>query len=246
MHQNYQFANRLIFVNCHVHYFYSHISIVQGNWELKEEEWRHIKALRIRTGEQVVITDGKGGAFVGRFELNNKVPQIIWERDISNMDQPCGLIVAIPVTQDVDRLEWFIEKAVELGVEKVQLIQTEWSESGKYSLDRLRKIAIAAMKQSQRIWLPVIEDCIDLTKWMENDPARPVYFAHCHEGDKKKWSEINVEIPAYLLIGPEGDFSAAEIQALHSMKATPISLGAFRLRTETAALAAVAHYYLAK
>lgn len=246
MHQNYQFANRLIFVNCHVHYFYSHISIGQGNWELREEEWRHIKALRIRTGEQLVVTDGKGGAFAGRFELNNKVPSIIWERDLSNPDQPFGLIVAIPITQDVDRLEWFVEKAVELGVEKIQLIHTEWSEPGKYSLERLKKIAIAAMKQSQRIWLPEVEDSIDLKKWMERDSTRPVYFAHCQEGKKIRWSETNVQNPACLMIGPEGDFSPTEVQMLLSMKAIPVSLGAYRLRTETAALAAVAHYYLAR
>jgi 16S rRNA (uracil1498-N3)-methyltransferase len=246
MHQISQIANRMIFVNCNVHYFYSHISIRQGHWELKEEEWRHIKALRIRNGEQVVITDGKGGALLARFELHNKVPQLIELKDLSETEAPKGLIVALPVTQDVGRIEWLIEKAVELGVEQIQLIQTDWTESAKYSLERLNKIAVAAMKQSQRLWLPPVLETIPLNRFIELHTDRKIYFAHCHEGVKQSWKEVDCTLPCCLLIGPEGDFSQTEVQALMEANAIPVGLGGYRLRTETAALAAVAHFYLAR
>jgi 16S rRNA (uracil1498-N3)-methyltransferase len=162
------------------------------------------------------------------------------------MESLKGLTVGIPVTQDTDRLEWFIEKAIEMGVIAVQLIQTEWSVPVKFSIDRLRKIAIAAMKQSQRAWLPEIQDQINCQSLLELYPTASIYFAHCQRGEKKEWCAISKTAKDVLLIGPEGDFSPKEVELLLSQNATAVSLGAYRLRTETAALAAVAHYYLSK
>jgi len=225
-----------------VHYFYSSISVQNGHWELAEEEWRHIKALRIKEGEHIILTDGIGGRCEAIFHLSNKIPSLESFQVFPMMESPKGLTVGIPITQDTDRLEWFIETAGELGVAGVQLIQTEWSVPVKYSLDRLRKIAIAAMKQSQRAWLPGIHDQINCQRLLELYPTASIYFAHCHGGEKKKWSAISKSEEDVLLIGPEGDFSPKEVEQLLSQNATPVSLGAYRLRTETAALAAVAHY----
>jgi len=229
-----------------VHYFYSSISVSHGQWELTEEEWRHIKALRIKEGEHIMLTDGMGGRCETIFHLSNKIPSLELFKVFPMLDSPCGLTVAIPVTQDLDRLEWFIEKAVELGVCGVQLIQTEWSLSVKYSMERLRKIAVAAMKQSQRAWLPAMDDQIHWQTFLEKHRKAVLYFAHCHRGEKKNWSSISKSENDILLIGPEGDFSPKEVEQLLCEKAIPVSLGTYRLRTETAALAAVAHYYLSQ
>lgn len=229
-----------------MHYFYSSISVQNGHWELAEEEWRHIKALRIKEGEHIMLTDGIGGRCEAIFHLSNKIPSLESFHVFPMMESLKGLTVGIPVTQDTDRLEWFIEKSVELGVAGVQLIQTEWSVPVKYSLHRLRKIAIAAMKQSQRAWLPEIQDQINCQRLLELYPTASIYFAHCQGGDKKEWNAISKSEEDILLIGPEGDFSPKEVEQLLCHKATPVSLGLYRLRTETAALAAIAYYNLSK
>jgi 16S rRNA (uracil1498-N3)-methyltransferase len=246
MHQIYQSGNLLLFVNCSVHYFYSNISVQEGLWQLMEEEWRHIKALRVKPGEHVVLTDGEGGRCVMSFQLNNKIPSLDLLQVLPFENSPKSLTVGIPMTQDVDRIEWLIEKAVELGVLKIQLIQTEWSIPVKFSMDRLRKIAVSAMKQSQRSWLAKIGEIMPLDIFVQQNQNAKVYFAHCYQEQKQDWSLVQSSNHDILLIGPEGDFSEKEVKYLLSQNATPISLGSFRLRTETAALAAVAQYYFSK
>ena len=229
-----------------MHYFYSNISVQEGLWQLMEEEWRHIKALRIKPGEHVVLTDGQGGRCVMSFQLNNKIPSLDLVQVLPFENSPKSLTVGIPMTQDVDRIEWLIEKAVELGVLKIQLIQTEWSKPVKFSIDRLRKIAVSAMKQSQRSWLPKIGEIMPLDIFVQQNQIAQIYFAHCYQEQKQDWSLVQSSNHDILLIGPEGDFSEKEVKYLLSQNATPISLGRFRLRTETAALAAVAQYYFSK
>ena len=244
MHQNYQFNNRASFVNCHVHYFYSSNVLTTSSFFLSEDEWRHIKALRIRSGEKVVITDGQGGHMVAEFQLLDKVPQLHPQKLDFRPKESRGLNVGIPVTQDVDRVEWFIEKSIELGIHVIHLLKTHNTIPVKFSMERFQKIAISAMKQSQRNWLPKIEQVQDWRSLVNQYPKNNVFYAHCYQGEKRKWSEVlSIHESPLLLIGPEGDFTREEVDELNLLQATPVSLGKFRLRTETAALMAVAKFY---
>lgn len=142
--------------------------------------------------------------------------------------------IAMAPTKNMDRIEWFLEKATELGLTKLSLLNCEHNERKQVNIERLEKIAVAAMKQSKRFYLPVIEP---LQRFSDFIAAAPTgYFGHCSEGAKIKMSELATGKP--FLIGPEGDFSEQEISLALQSGYQAVEMSAFRLRTETAALLA--------
>ncbi|MEN9334292.1 MAG: hypothetical protein RLY35_1472 [Bacteroidota bacterium] len=225
-----------------MHCFYAPQLIALGAEALSEEEWRHMKALRIKSGETICLLDGAGNAQQWVFHLQDKRPSIAPLDEIKFYERENGVHLYIPMTQQVDRIEWMLEKATEMGLVSLNLITTQYTERVKYSMDRLTRIAISAMKQSQRKWLPELASFENWNDLLKSLAGRSVFIAHCEPSDKTPWSECH-GINPHVLIGPEGDFSTKEISDVVQLGGVPISLGNARLRTETAGLVVVSKCY---
>jgi 16S rRNA (uracil1498-N3)-methyltransferase len=205
------------------------------------EESKHIvKSLRLKNGDSLNITDGKGNLVEAVIiDDDPKRCTIEVKERFQNRDKrPLILHIGIAPTKNSDRMEWFVEKAVEIGIEKISFLQCAHSERNKINLERMERVAIAAMKQSNTTRLPEIEimtyshflktygneSCDKLIAWCNNDNTKQL--THYQLNSDK----------IILLIGPEGDFSNSEIQEALNHNFSSIKLGNRRLRTETAAL----------
>jgi 16S rRNA (uracil1498-N3)-methyltransferase len=225
-----------------MHCFYAPQLVGMGPDALSDDEWRHIKALRIKSGETICLIDGKGNAQHCVFHLQDKKPVLEVSTSISFHERESGVHLYIPMTQQTDRIEWMLEKCVEMGLHSLNLMTTQHSEKVKYSMERLIRIAVSAMKQSQRKWLPSIDMIDSWNEVLHRLKGRPVFIAHCEQSEKMPWTSIQVDHP-HVLIGPEGDFSRKEIGDVEDLGGIPIALGNARLRTETAGLLVVSKYY---
>ncbi|MBR3467428.1 MAG: 16S rRNA (uracil(1498)-N(3))-methyltransferase [Bacteroidales bacterium] len=213
---------------------------IQGNTIcLTGDDARHCaKVLRKRPGDSILLTDGCGT--LAQATLTHVSPtDCVAEVAERKLVPPRGisLHLAVAPTKNADRMEWLVEKAVELGVERISFIICDHSERRKIDLDRMRRIAIAALKQSQTAWLPELQ-VISFSDFVHQAdlPARR-YVAWCDDQNTAQlvdetWHDEEV----LLLIGPEGDFSTEEINLCKSLNYKEIKLGSRRLRTETAAL----------
>ena len=209
---------------------------------LPEDESGHcVRVMRLKEGDRITITDGKG--FLYHAILENTHPKhcrvIITERLPQKHLWEYEIHIAVAPTKNIDRMEWFVEKATEIGINTITCLRCHHSERREIKLQRLNKIAISAMKQSQKSILPQINEMTDFNKFIFQNFDGHKMIAHCAE-DKKQVIK-NIYKPygnALILIGPEGDFSIEEINAAISAGFTPITLGKSRLRTETAALVA--------
>lgn len=154
--------------------------------------------------------------------------------------------IAIAPTKNTDRLEWFVEKAVELGVQKISLIKCEHSERPHLKLDRLYRVAIAAIKQSRKTHLPEITEVQPFPQWIAHTNAPIKCIAHCADDVQKTLLQavIRKGENTIIAIGPEGDFSSSEVALAKQNGFTSVSLGEARLRTETAGMAAVHTFQL--
>ena len=166
-----------------------------------------------------------------------------WFIESREVQQPLWdghLHIAVAPTKLMDRNEWFVEKAVEIGVDEITFLKTDHSERDVVKMERIEKIAVSAMKQSQKATLPVLNGMTTLRDLIERGFDGDKFIAHCEPGSKVLLQDA--VIPGHdslVLIGPEGDFSPAEIEMALKAGFRPISLGPSRLRTETAALVAV-------
>jgi 16S rRNA (uracil1498-N3)-methyltransferase len=205
-------------------------------------ESKHIyKVLRKSPGDNIEVTNGKGMQWRGKLtQVGNKNTKAKKIESYSSNDLRYNIEVAIAPTKNNDRMEWFIEKVTEIGIKKINFIKTENSERKKINLDRFKKIAISAMKQSKQFYLPEISNIVSLKEFLVQNRNHQKYIAHCEKVKKKHIANISLDNkPIIILIGPEGDFSKKEINDAILKKFTPISLGHQRFRTETAALFAV-------
>ena len=216
--------------------------IPRGVSYLDADESRHcVKVLRKRWGDVITITDGAGFFYEAlvtiadparcAFDVQKKTPAP--EKDFF-------IHVAVSPTKNSDRIEWFVEKATEIGIDRITLMDCENTERSFIKTERLIKVAVTAMKQSLKAVLPTISD--DLLPFSE-------VLTHCHE-DHMYIAAVDLTNPVLLkdsakkgasyrvLIGPEGDFSPEELAAALDHKFRKVSLGPSRLRTETAAIAA--------
>lgn len=213
---------------------------------INEEEQQHIvKVLRMKDGEDIHVTDGKGALASGKLviegkkagievaEIKNKLPGFIPK-----------LHIAIAPTKNIDRIEFFVEKAVEMGISEISIIATEKTERKNINIDKIRKQAIAASKQSLRFHFPVINDTVKLSDFLKGINSENTFVAHCHENlERMELKSIPVMKEITFLIGPEGDFSEKEIAFLAEQKIKAVSLGNQRLRTETAGVFVAAWNY---
>lgn len=218
-----------------------YIPVITDIFSIEGEEVKHIsKVLRKSVGDTIQVTDGKGKGYhasIVGFD-KNQINCQLGEEIINDLELSIRVHLAVSPTKNNDRYEWLVEKAVELGVTEITPLIGKHSERRKINLDRLQKIAISAMKQSGRFFLPIIHDVVEFKKF--ESTSDQIYFAHCREGEKRIFSDLNFSKDITILIGPEGDFSNEEIEECNNKNYIPIELGNTRLRTETAALYALA------
>ncbi len=202
---------------------------------LPPDESQHAtRVLRMKENDALEVVDGKGNRFLA--EISSINPKQVSLRIIevkTENKRSVHLHLAIAPTKNRDRIEWLIEKAVEIGVEKIILLRAEHSERAKINLDRLHRIMVAAMKQSKRSHLPELHDLIATSQFWPQAEEKEKYIAHCIEGNKKGLNAIDGS-DCVIAIGPEGDFSEHEIEGTLAGGFVPLDLGDMRLRKETA------------
>lgn len=228
-----------------MHLFYAPAAR-EGIFELPEEESHHLfHVLRLREGERVEVTDGLGGLYACEVHRVGKQGVQLQTLSSSTVLPPARTLhIGIAATKNADRLEWFTEKAVEMGVQRITPLLCQRSERKQVNTERLQKIIVAAAKQSRHFHFPSLDPMTSLDKFISVQPSSPVYIAYCGEGSRRPLAELCALPAATVLIGPEGDFTKEEIDAFLSVGALGLSLGDARLRTETAALKAVAAFNL--
>ena len=212
--------------------------------QLGEESSRHIvQVLRMQVGEELQLTDGKGFLCMASIVDDHKKKcsvKIISEVFREKRTNPVR--IAISPLKNAARFEWFLEKAVEIGVEEIIPIICQRTEKQHLRTDRLKSIVVSAMLQSQQTWLPVLQEPVKFETYIKGLPAdadTQRYIAHCEADDKKKpLANMAEQSKSLILIGPEGDFSNPEIELATTHGFMPVSLGETRLRTETAGMVA--------
>ncbi|MCI6550878.1 MAG: 16S rRNA (uracil(1498)-N(3))-methyltransferase [Prevotella sp.] len=221
---------------------------------LPDEEAIHaLRVLRLKTGDEVFLIDGKGTFYRAVITLTDT--RHCWYEMRESMPQERtwrGRIhLAIAPTKMMDRMEWLVEKATEIGMDAFTFLDCQFSERKALRLDRLDKIVIAAVKQSRKAWKPAVHPLVPFNEFMATPRAGRLYIAHCYPEIER--SDLFNELTAHnddeditILIGPEGDFSVEEVKIAAAHGYTSISLGKSRLRTETAGLFAVAMANLAR
>lgn len=220
-------------------------SLVPGPHQLRDAEARHaFQVLRKRVGDNLNLVDGKGGWFEAKVTDITKRACYIEATEISRESERTKhrLTLFVAPTKNIDRFEWILEKATEIGVDVIQPILTDHSERKRLRNDRLERVLEAAMKQSLRAWLPELRALVPLEQALKTPPTSDVrYLAYLGEKDKTPLLRDNYVKGdnVTIAIGPEGGFSPAEAALASSLGYRFASLGPNRLRTETAAIAAV-------
>ena len=210
---------------------------------LNEEESRHCsKVLRLTKGDQVQLIDGKGGFYVAEIlsETKKNVTLAVLKTTLEYQKRNHDLHIAIAPTKNIDRLEWFLEKATEIGISEITPLICERSERKIIKEDRLNKVITSAVKQSMQAYHPLLNEATSFHELVGRKTDAQKMIAHCIDGEPRQYiSQLVKPAQHYLiLIGPEGDFSPNEIQQALQNGFNPLTLGNSRLRTETAGLAA--------
>ena len=220
---------------------------VQDNGELPEEEAMHaLRVLRLKSGDEIMLTDGIGNFYKAEitvaatrkcvFELLETIPQTpIWRGHLHLVVSP---------TKMMERMEWLVEKATEIGFDRISFINCDNSERRVIKVKRLEKIAVSAMKQSRKAWKPIIDEIVSFDELVAESTEGLRYIAHCYEEIKKVdlFNQLSIsdkDEDVTVFIGPEGDFSLSEVKKAIDAGFVSVSLGESRLRTETAALYSV-------
>ncbi|MBC7946391.1 MAG: 16S rRNA (uracil(1498)-N(3))-methyltransferase [Chitinophagaceae bacterium] len=221
----------------------------QRELTLDEDASRHlVQVLRMKEGEQLHLTDGKGTLLTTSITDGHKKHCTV--RIDATQGQPRRAqqaIIGISLLKNASRFEWFLEKATELGVSEIIPLICDRTEKQKFRRDRLHMILVSAMLQSQQTWLPTLHEPIAydlLFRMEETAAAEQKYIAHCLDAEKSSLAREALKdsiVPAQrkmILIGPEGDFSIREIELAMANHFVPVTLGVTRLRTETAGMVA--------
>lgn len=223
-----------------MHLFYD--SSIEENasfHQLNEEESKHAcKVMRLKNGDQISLLNGKGIEFIGTIiEDHPKHCKVEIVSKTVEVKEKHELHIAIAPTKIIDRIEWFLEKATEIGITEITPLICSNSERKQIKEERLEKIVIAAMKQSKRLFLPKLNPLVDFNTFILDHPKGLI--AHCYDASKNTMEEVFETYNCPILIGPEGDFSLQEVEKALKSGYKTITLGKNRLRTETAGLYAV-------
>ena len=213
---------------------------VAEEFTLPPDESKHIiKVLRKEKGELVNFTDGKGNHLIA--EIINSDLKKLRVRVINQIKKKKNhnyfLHIAISPTKNMNRLEWFLEKSTEIGIDEISILICDRSERKKINIDRCKRILLSSMKQSLKYHLPKINESISFNKFMKKEFSGNKYIAYCLE-KRNQLKDEKIEKNNLILIGPEGDFSPKEIEISKKNNYKSVSLGNNRLRTETAGVIA--------
>ena len=215
---------------------------IRTNPEMPDTESQHCaRVLRMKEGDPLLITDGKGFFYRAQLlQANPKSCIVVIEEELAQpKDWNFDLHIAFAPTKKLDRMEWFVEKATEIGIDTFSPLNCRYSERKHINAARLEKIMVSAMKQSQKCRLPQFDEMIKFDAFIKQPFEGQKFIAHCYDSPKETLSQIfRKDTDTLILIGPEGDFSEEEVTKSIKYGFTPISLGESRLRTETAALVA--------
>lgn len=211
--------------------------------ELSEEDSGHaVRVLRHQEGDEITVVDGQGSFYQCAITAAHPKHCALQIKSVETEKHwPYGVHLAVAPTKNLDRMEWFVEKATEMGLDRFTPLKCRFSERKELKTERIRKIAVSAMKQSLKATLPDIDEMTDIRSFIEEPFDGQKFIAHCMKDSERKLlsHEIKPGSQVRVLIGPEGDFSEDEVKLAIAHGYTPVSLGEQRLRTETAALASV-------
>lgn len=213
-----------------------------ANPVLPSDESHHcVKVLRLSAGAEIEIVDGKGNW--AKAEIVTPDPRGCVFRFISKpeqLDPPAKVTLLIAPPKNISRFEWMLEKVTEVGVHCIQPILATRSERNRLKPERLNRILVGAMKQSQKAHLPILEPLEDFEQAVERycQMDAQLFLAHLTEEAKPLAKICKGRKPVVILIGPEGDFTEEEVKFAESNGFQTITLGPYRLRTETAGLVA--------
>ena len=214
----------------------------ENEFTISSEESKHItRVLRKKEGDILNFTDGKGSLLIAK--ITNSDTRKTRVKVIEKIEKEKGhdyyLHIAIAPTKNMDRFEWFLEKATEIGIDEITPIICDRSERKVVKIERCNRIILSAIKQSLKYHKPKLNEAISFTDFTQKNFDGSKYIAHCEEGEKIELKDRKKEKKILILIGSEGDFSPTEIEKATNNNYRAISLGNSRLRTETAGLFAV-------
>ncbi|WP_299578066.1 16S rRNA (uracil(1498)-N(3))-methyltransferase [uncultured Sunxiuqinia sp.] len=216
--------------------------ISESTYCLDETESKHaVRVLRLTAGDVIQLIDGKGNFFEAQIsDAHPKRCQVEIIKKISEYNKRTHYLhLAVAPTKNIDRFEWFLEKATEIGIDEITPVLCDHSERKVIKDERLQKVIISAMKQSLKAYLPKLNPLTPLKTLLDTDFEGKKFIAHCYEQNKKELKdELSESGSNLILIGPEGDFSEDEVAKAIHKQFIPVSLGQSRLRTETAAVVA--------
>lgn len=220
-----------------MHLFYTP-DISGSHYQLDEAESKHAaRVLRLQVEDEVVLVDGRGGWHEAVIVDAHPKRCLLEVQNKKVLDPlPYRLHMAVAPTKNMDRLEWYLEKATEIGISEFTPLICQRSERRQVKAERLERIVVSAMKQSLRAWKPVINEAQAYDKFISGEISGGKGIAHCYDSPRKAMDSLAASSEITLLIGPEGDFSEGEVEQAAQAGFKAIHLGDSRLRTETAAL----------
>jgi len=221
-------------------FFEEDLSPQTSNIILNEETSKHcVQVLRMKEGEQLQLTDGKGNLFTSTIiNADKKNCEVKIQQTKCEKHGNKNISIAISLLKNPSRFEWFLEKATEIGITEIIPLLCKHTERAHFRFDRMKNILVAAMLQSRQVWLPVLHEPVSFQKLIDSSADRQKFIAYCGEGEKKIVKDISLQKNIQILIGPEGDFDKEEINLALQNNYLPVSLGETRLRTETAGIVA--------
>jgi len=222
--------------------FYAEEISGQSSFTLNEDTSRHVvQVLRMKEGEQLRLTDGKGKTVTAEIISEHKKATEVKVLSTSHIEhQTSQIAIAISLIKNNSRFEWFLEKATEIGVSEIIPLICERTEKQHFRHDRMKNILVSAMLQSQQAWLPTLHEPVKFKEIIKTSAHQKKYIAHCIEENKQTLSNqpTNQSTSQLILIGPEGDFTNEEIEFAKQNNFIPVGLGETRLRSETAGVVA--------
>ncbi|HEY6976081.1 MAG TPA: RsmE family RNA methyltransferase [Chitinophagaceae bacterium] len=209
---------------------------------LPEDTSKHcMQVLRMKEGEQVQLTDGKGNLAIARItSADRRYCSVNVEEKKFEERNSRKISVALSLLKNQGRFEWFVEKATEIGISEIIPLICERTERQHFRWERTYNILVAAMLQSEQVWLPILHEPQPFEKMVIASAYPQKLIAYCGEDDNKKdVASIKTKTETQILIGPEGDFTNPEIKQALTNSYIPVSLGRTRLRSETAGVVAI-------
>jgi len=221
--------------------FYSPYVTEELNFLGEQESWHCTRVLRLTDGGTIHVADGLGNLYeclIIHADPKRCIVKVVSSKK-EYLKRNYSLHIGIAPTKSMDRFEWFLEKAVEIGIDEITPIFCAHSERIKLKTERLQKILISAMKQSLKAYIPKLNEPYDLKSLLVKESKGQKFIAYCESGEEDELQKVyRSGEDALILIGPEGDFSPEEVSMAKKQEFLPISLGKSRLRTETAGIVA--------